>query len=447
MSTEVSPDRQSVRRLMTAGLIASSLEWYDFFIYGTAAALVFGDLFFPGASPLTGVLLSFGTFWAGFVARPIGGLVFGHLGDKVGRKPAVVTCLILMCVATFSIGLLPTSASIGYLAPILLVLIRFIQGIAVGGQWGGIILLLTENAPAESRGRAGTFGQMGVPLGVILGNVAFILMTSATTTEQFSSWGWRIPFLASAILAPVVLYMQMKIEDSPLYRELDQTRAASKNVVPQAPLAEVLRNHMGMVLAGAGLVFASNAIFYVCISGLLDYATRVLGLEKSPVLALTLIATGVMLVAIYISGTLSDRFGRRPLIMAGAALITLWAFPFFWLVDSGKLPAIAVASTVGLIGSALTFGPLAAYLPSLFAPQVRYSGASMSYQLAAIVVSGSTPFLMTSLLAWTDTSMSVSLYIAAMGLVTFACAYQLPETAPTLARADALSSAGQGGDR
>ncbi|MEV0086104.1 MFS transporter [Saccharopolyspora sp. NPDC050642] len=419
------------KKLMIAALIASSIEWYDFFIYATAAALVFGHLFFPGASPLIGVLLSFATFWAGFIARPVGGLIFGHLGDKIGRKPAVVTCLIMMGTATFLIGVLPGADSIGVFAPILLVTLRFLQGIAVGGQWGGIVLLLTENAGRGRRGMAGTFGQMGVPFGVILGNITFLAVGAALSPEAFQAWGWRIPFLASAVLAPVVLYIQMKIEDTPVFQELKERKEKADAEVVKAPLMEVLRTSKRTVLLGAGLLFATNSIFYISISGLLDYGTRELGMPRQSLLAVTLVSSAVGIVVIFASGALSDRWGRRPLIVAGAVLLAVWAFPFFWLVDTASIAGVAIAATVGSIGSSLTYGPLAAYLSELFAPRVRYSGASLAYQLAAILVSGGTPFIMTALLAATGSSASVSVYLLLMGLCTLGSVLLLRETHKT----------------
>ncbi|MGH3950842.1 MAG: MFS transporter [Pseudonocardiaceae bacterium] len=424
----VSGDRRPLRRIMVAGLIGSSIEWYDFFIYATAAALVFGPVFFPDATPLTAALLSFSTFWAGFVARPIGGLIFGHFGDKVGRKPALVTCLVMMGSATFLIGLMPTTASIGVLAPVLLVLLRFLQGIAVGGQWGGITLLLTESAGKGKRGMAGTFGQMGVPVGVLLGNCAFLGVGAFVGPEQFLSWGWRVPFLLSAVLFPVVLYIQLKIEDTPVYREL-QTKAKQRaGAVVQAPLREAIRTHRKQILLGSGLLFATNAIFYISIAGVLDYGTRELGLERSPLLAIALGSSVVGIAVIFLSGWLSDRVGRRPLLFAGAGLIAAWAFPFFWLIDTGSLALIALAVIVGAIGSSLTYGPLAALLSEIFEPRVRYSAASLAYQLAAIIVSGGTPLIMTALLAATGSSAAVSVYILAMGLVTLGCTWALKES-------------------
>ncbi len=422
-------EQKTLRRLMAAGLVGSSLEWYDFFIYATAAALVFPKLFFPEATPIVALLLSFSTFWAGFVARPIGGLVFGHVGDRVGRKPALVICLGLMAAATFLIGLLPTTASIGVGAPLLLVLLRFLQGIAVGGQWGGVVLLLTESAGPKKRGFAGTFGQAGVPIGVLLGNIAFISATTSLSPAAFASWGWRVPFLASALLFPVVLFIQLKVEDSPVFREL-QERRASGPVVAQAPLKEALRTHRKPILLGAGLMFASNAIFYVSIAGVLSYATTTLGLSRESVLVVSLLSSIVSIPVILYAGHLSDRLGRRPLIIAGAIGLAVWAFPYFLLVDTASLLLLFVASTVGGIASSLVYGPIAAYLGELFEPHVRYSGASLAYQLASILVSGGTPFVMTALLGATGTSMSVSAFLLVMGLCTLVSVLKLPETQP-----------------
>jgi len=421
-------NRSECRRLLGAGLVGSSLEWYDFFIYATAAALVFGELFFPGASPLVGTLLAFSTFWAGFIARPIGGVVFGHFGDRFGRKPALMTCLLLMGSATFVIGLLPTADTIGALAPVLLVLLRFVQGIAVGGQWGGVALLLTESAGAQRRGFAGTFAQMGVPVGVILGNLAFLIVGALVSDQAFADWGWRIPFLLSAVLFPVVLFIQLRIEETPAFKTLQDLSAQESGKVEQAPVREAIRTHRKSVLLGAGLLFGTNAIFYVSIAGVLDYATRELGMDKNEVLMLVLLSSAITIGAILASGALSDRIGRRPPIIAGAALITLWAFPFFWLVDTAEPALILLALVVGGIGSSLTYGPVAAYLGELFEPRVRYSAASLAYQLAAIIVSGGTPFIMAALLAATGTSAAVSAYIAVMGVITLVAVLVLRET-------------------
>lgn len=426
-------DRGALRKLMAAGMVGSAIEWYDFFIYATAAALVFGPVFFPDASPLMGTLLSFSTFWAGFVARPIGGLVFGHFGDKVGRKPALVVCLVMMGAATFTIGLMPSAASIGVAAPILLVVLRFLQGIAVGGQWGGVALLLTESAGEGKRGFAGTFGQIGVPLGVILGNAAFLIVGASVSDADFAAWGWRIPFLASALLFPVVMFIQLKVEDTPVFRDLQAKAEKSSQEIVKAPLSEALRTHKKQILLGAGLLFATNAMFYITIAGLLDYGTRELGLTHASLLQVVLVMSALMVGVTIAGGWASDRIGRRPLILVGSALITVWAFPFFWLVNTASLPMIVLATLVGGMGCTLIYGPLAAYLAELFEPSVRYSGMSLAYQLAAILVSGGTPFIMTALLAATGSTASVSGFLLVMGLVTVVSVLLLPETNPSMA--------------
>jgi len=428
--------RRAFRKLLTVGLIGSSIEWYDFFLYGTAAALVFPKVFFPNSSALTGTLLAFSTFWAGFVARPVGGVLAGHFGDKYGRKPVVIACLALMGGATFLIGCLPTASAVGALAPVLLVSLRFIQGLAAGGQWGGIMLLLTESAGPKRRGFAGTFGQTSVPVAVIISNLIFVAASGLMPDDAFLSWGWRIPFLASIVMLPVVLYIQTRVEDTPEFRELQREVASKDAPVVRAPLAKVIRSKWRIILLGCGILSATNSLFYVSISGLLSYGTKNLGLERDPLLAVVLLSSVAMLVAIPVSGHFSDKIGRRPLILVGGLGVAVWAFPYFGLVDTASLPLIFVAVFVGFVFQTITYGPIASFLGELFPPHVRYSGASLSYQLSAIIISGGTPFLMTALIAGTGSTIPVAAYIMAMGLITFVCAWFLPETNPAEVRAD-----------
>ncbi|QPP07854.1 MHS family MFS transporter [Streptomyces bathyalis] len=430
-------ERRSSRKLLAAGLIGSSIEWYDFFLYGMAAALAFPHVFFPDSSPLMGTLLSFSTFWAGFVARPLGGVLAGHFGDKYGRKPTVVVCLVGMTAATFLIGCLPSAATVGILAPTLLVVLRFLQGIAAGGQWGGIALLLTESASAKRRGFAGTFGQTSVPVAVIIANLVLIAASTLLPSDAFLSWGWRIPFLLSAVMFPVVLYIQTKVEDTPDFRKLQEEAARKQQAtVVRAPLNEAVRRNWGRILLGCGTLSATNSLFYVSITGLLSYGTTTLHMERNSLLTVTLLSSALMTVVLPVAGHLSDKFGRRILILVGGLGVAAWAFPYFALVGTKSAPLIFVAVAVGFLFQGLTYGPAAAFLGELFAPNVRYSGASLAYQLSAIVVSGGTPILMTAVIAETGTTTLVAVYIALMGLITFASAWFLPETNPLEVRRD-----------
>lgn len=441
---EAATGKRAHRKLLAAGLVGSSIEWYDFFLYGTAAALVFPHVFFPDSSPLMATLLSFSTFWAGFVARPLGGLIAGHYGDKYGRKPAVVASLFLMGLATFLIGCLPSAGAIGVAAPVLLVVLRFLQGLACGGQWGGIVLLLTESASPKKRGFSGTFGQMGVSFGVILGNLVFLGATAAISTEAFLSWGWRIPFLASALLFPVVLYIQNKVEDSPEFKDLQAAVAEGKEVVAQTPLLQAIKEHWRTILLGCGLLAAANALFYISIAGILSYATVELDMHRNDLLVSAMLSCIIAVPVVALSGWVSDRVGRRPMILLGSAGVVVWAYPFFWLVNTANLVLLFIAVTIGCIFQAMTYGPLAAYMGELFAPNVRYSGASLAYQLAAITVSGGTPFIMTALIARTGTTTLVAAFVALMGLVTFLCALKLWETNPAEVRRDPTAVPGAG---
>ncbi|OLT20834.1 MFS transporter [Actinomadura sp. CNU-125] len=423
-------------KLLSAGLIGSSIEWYDFFLYGTAAALVFPEVFFPDSSATTGILLSFSTFWAGFVARPIGGVIAGHLGDRHGRKKIVVASMVMMGLGTFLIGCLPGAGTIGVLAPTLLVMLRFVQGLACGAQWGGVVLLLTESASPKRKGFAGTFGQMGVSFGVFLGSTVFLAASRLTSEQAFTDWGWRVPFLASALMFPVALYIQTKVEDTPEFRELAAEAAGKHRRIVKAPVKEAIKGHWRTILLASGLLSGTNALFYVSIAGVVSYATTELDVSRDAVLSVSIPITLLGAVLVLGSGWISDRIGRRPLIILGAALIAVWAFPYFWLVDTGSIALIAVAIGVGGIGQSLTYGPLAAYIGELLEPNVRLSGASLAYQLSSITVSGGTPFIMAAILKETGSTFLVSTFIAAMGLITLVCAWVLRETNPATVRND-----------
>lgn len=322
------------------------------------------------------------------------------------------------------------------MAPTLLVILRFVQGLATGGQWGGIVLLLTESAGPKRRGFAGTFGQTSVPVAVIVSNLVFLAVSGLMPDNPFFSWGWRIPFLFSAVIFSVVLYIQAKVEDTPEFRELRREAARAGGAVVRAPLARVVRGKWGTILLGCGLLSATNSLFYVSVSGLLSYATDTLGVHRNPLLAVVLISSAAMLVVLPWSGLVSDKIGRRPLILIGGLGVAVWAFPYFLLVGTASLPLIFVSVVVGFVFQCLTYGPIASFLGELFAPSVRYSGASLAYQLSAVIVSGGTPFLMTYLIAQTGSTMPVAAFIMAMGLITVASAWFLPETNPAEIRHD-----------
>ncbi|HEV8225183.1 MAG TPA: MFS transporter, partial [Rubrobacteraceae bacterium] len=292
------PSPSTVRKVALAAMAGSAIEWYDFFIYLTAAALVFGPLFFPGSSEVAGVLAAFSTAAVGFVARPIGGLLFGHFGDRLGRKPTLVIALLTMGTATTLVGLLPTYMTIGVAAPIALFVLRFLQGLAVGGQWGGAVLLATEYAPEGKRGYYGSFAQMGVPVGLLLGNTVFLLISGIFGEQAFATWAWRIPFLLSVILIGIALYIQLRLEDTPVFRRLEERQQEGEDAESSSPVLEVLRDHPKQVLLAGGAFFVVNGAFYVLITGMLDYGTRTLGLSQNVMLAAVLISAAVEAVAI-----------------------------------------------------------------------------------------------------------------------------------------------------
>ncbi|MET8679562.1 MFS transporter [Streptomyces sp. NPDC004647] len=409
--------RSEVRRAALTAMASSAIEWYDFFIYGTAAALVFSTKFFPSFSPVAGVLAAFATFAIGFAARPLGGIVCGHYGDKFGRKPVLVATLIIMGAATTLIGLLPTFSMIGIAAPIMLALLRFAQGLAVGGQWGGAMLVATEYAPPGRRGLYGSFVQLGVPIGLILGNLTFLFITSVVAKDDFEAWGWRVPFVFSVVMIALAMFVHKRLEETPAFQRAEERLAESKETRRRSPVLEVLRSQPQQILLAAGSFLVVNASFYLLVTGMLDYGTRHLGMSKSTVLTAVLLGNAAQLVALPFFAALSDRVGRRRVYAAGVVALGIWAFPMFQLVDTKQFPLVVLALVGGVLCLSVAYGPQAALFAEMFSAEVRYSGASLGYQIAAVLGGGLAPFLMVLLLETTHTSMSISIYIAVMAAV------------------------------
>ena len=429
-ATAAAPPRgNSLAKVVATSLAASSIEWYDFFIYGTAAALVFPALFFsPELPEAVRQLASFSTFAVGFIARPIGGVVFGHFGDLLGRKRALVAALLLMGTATTLVGLLPSYETIGIAAPILLILLRFAQGFAVGGQWGGAALLATENAPPGKRGFYGSFPQLGVPAGVVMANLVFLVMGQVVAPDAFQAWGWRIPFLVSVVLVGLGLYVQLKLEDTPEFKALEAAAAHAAPASRRSPILRAIMTHPKEIVLAGGAFVANNACFYLTITYVVAYATTTLHVERSTVLWAVLLGSLIAAPSLMISAALTDRYGRRGIFMLGALLCGIWAFPFFQLIDTGQFPAILLAVAVGLIFINMMYGPQAALFAELFTPEVRYSGASLGYQVGAIFGGGFAPIIAAALLEATHTSASISGYMAALCAVSLISVYLLAET-------------------
>ena len=415
------PDRD-VSRVAVIAATAASIEYYDFFIYGLAAALVFPTVFFPEMSSVTGVLLSFATFGIGFLARPLGGLVFGHFGDLIGRKKTLVIALITMGIASTAIGALPTYASVGVLAPILLTVLRFAQGIAIGGQMGGVVLLAVEAAPPHRRGFFGSFSSLGAPGGVLLANVTFLLLTALVSTDALIDWAWRLPFLLSLILVGLALYVHVKLEDTPAFQRLQEQRqstaAPTVRTPTRSPVWTVLRTYPREVALTAGAYIGINLTYYLYITFVISYGTKTLGLSQTTMLAAILIGSTGQVLALPVAGALSDRIGRARVYIWGAAGSAAFAFPFWMLLQTGQFWLITIAMLIGLgVLHSLMYGVQPAFFSETFSTEVRYSGVSLGIQTGAVIGGAFAPMAATALLS-TFGWPSVAMYMVVGCLLT-----------------------------
>ena len=416
--------RTPINRVALAGLIGATVEWYDFFLYGTAAALVFGELFFPTFDPAVGTIVAFGSFAVGYISRPIGGVIFGHFGDKIGRKTMLILTLLIMGVATFLIGLLPTYSAIGIWAPLFLITLRFLQGIGIGGEWGGAVLLVFEHAPEDRRGFYGSLVQIGALSGLLLGTGGFLVFSSVLPQEQFLAWGWRVPFLVSIILVGVGLFIRLKILETPAFSKIKEEGAEA-----QIPIVDVFRNYPRTILVTMGARLSEGQTFNIFAVFAIVYAADQLGLPRSTILTGVLIAAAVECVTIPAFGALSDRLGRRPVYMGGAAFCALFAFPFFWLLNTENLLLVGLALVGLAIGHSAMWGPQAAFFSEAFDTRVRYSGTSFVYQFSGLASSAVTPAIAATLLAWAGGSpWLVAVFVIAYAVVSFVSTYLASET-------------------
>jgi len=411
-----------LRKAVIASTIGTTIEWYDFFIYGTAAGLLFGKLYFPNQDPLSATLLAFSTYFVGFVGRPIGAAIFGHYGDRIGRKATLIATLLCTGLATFAVCVVPTYESIGIWGAVILTVLRMLQGIGVGGEWGGSVLLAMEWARTHNqRGLVASWPQFGVPAGLFLSNVA-ILAFSAWSGDQFAVWGWRIPFALSIILVGIGLWIRLGIAETPVFQRL-----LDQNKIERAPMAEVIRKQPREILLSALARMSEQAPFFVFIAYIFSYGVNTLHMTRNFILTAVMVASAISFLAIPLSGHISDRIGRRKTYLIGVIVTGLFGFLYFGMVDTAIPSAVFIAIMISIIPHDIQYGPQAALIAEAFTPRLRYSGASLGYQLASIVAGGPAPIIATALFATYHSGYAIAIYIAACSVVSLVAASFMPD--------------------
>jgi metabolite-proton symporter len=412
-----------LRKAVIASTVGTAIEWYDFFLYGTAAGLVFGKLYFPNSDPLSATLLAFGTYFIGFVGRPIGAAIFGHYGDRIGRKATLIATLLCMGLATFAIAFVPTYASIGIWGAILLTVLRMIQGIGVGGEWGGSVLLAMEWSRTQNqRGLVASWPQFGVPCGLLLANLAVLAFSKWATGDDFLTWGWRVPFALSIVLVGVGLWIRLGIMETPVFQEV-----LDKEKTEKAPVLEVIKRHPKEILLSALLRMSEQAPFYIFTAFIFAYAVGTLKMSRDLILGAVMVAACVSFITIPLSGHISDKIGRKNMYLIGVVLMGLFGFLYFGMVDTAIPSAVFIAIVISLIPHDIQYGPQAALIAESFTPRLRYSGASLGYQLASLIAGGPAPLIATALFAAFHTGHAISIYIAACAAVSLVSAAFMPD--------------------
>jgi metabolite-proton symporter len=411
-----------LRKAVIASTIGTAIEWYDFFLYGTAAGLIFGKLYFPNEDALTATLAAFGTYFIGFVGRPIGAAIFGHYGDRIGRKATLIATLLCMGIATFLIAFVPTYAEIGIWGAVILTVLRMLQGIGVGGEWGGSVLLAMEWSRTHGqRGLVASWPQFGVPCGLFLSNLA-VLAFSQLTGDQFNTWGWRLPFALSIVLVGIGLWIRLGILETPVFQQLLDNKKIEKT-----PIIEVFKKHPKEILLSALLRMSEQAPFYIFTAFIFAYAVGTLHMSRDLILIAVLVASCVSFVTIPLSGHISDRIGRRKMYLIGAATVGLFGFLYFGMVDTAVPAAVFIAIVLSLIPHDMQYGPQAALIAEAFTPRLRYSGASLGYQLASVIAGGPAPLIATALFATYHSGYAISIYIAVCAVISLVAASFMPD--------------------